>query len=322
MPKIILHLKHADATPALNGWHLRLYRDIVALCRAEGISLEIRTRDPDIRVGTRQVRGRRYDDGNLHIIDDRSLRARGVLNAGVAYLWEFWHLDPVGTKAFSSIGQDIYDPGAVTEKRARTFARNLRRKYQEKRRSKYNQPEARRDLPSDAVSVFFQGRYPVNAGATTHSDIDVLIATQRAAGDRPIIVKPHPFSSDAIDVQAAEDLARGDERIILTDANVHDILAGSICTVSINSTVALEGYMHGVPAILCGTSDFHHVAMSATDLARLPTALDEAQTRETDYERYLAWYFLTKCIHINSGKLHETLWQRFGAAGFPRDRFG
>lgn len=321
MSKIILHLKPSDVSSELKGWHLRLYRSIGELCESEGIDFQIRQRDPEIRVGTRALDDERFDDGDLHIIDDRSLQAKGVLNAGVAYLWEFWHLDPVGTKAFSSIGRAAYDPEAVSAQRSQTFVSNLKRRYLEKRKSKYNQPEERRTLPSNAISVFFQGIYPINSGATRYSDIDVLLATQAAVGDQPIIVKPHPLSSNAADKSMVEELARQDDRIVITDANVHDILDNSACTISINSTVALEGYMHGVPAVLFGTSDFHHVSTTITDLKLVSSALETALLSDTDFERYLSWYFLKHCIHLNSGKLHEKLWEQFSEVGFPRERF-
>jgi capsule polysaccharide modification protein KpsS len=45
---------------------------------------------------------------------------------------------------------------------------------------------------------------------------------------------------------------------MITDANIHSIIKASDVTVSINSTVALEGFMHKTPAILFGDADFHH----------------------------------------------------------------
>ncbi|RYG92618.1 hypothetical protein EU803_00495 [Loktanella sp. IMCC34160] len=321
MPRIILHLKPADTCNNLKGWHLRLYRDIRDLCEVDGIALEIRERDNDIRVGTRRVRDRRFADGNLHIIDDRSVEAEGVLNAAVAYLWEYWHLDPIGTKAFSSIGHMTYDPSSVAPKRTEAFMRNLKNRYVDSRKSKYRQPFVRLDLPTGAISVFFQGRYPMASGASQHSDSKILRATQEAAGDRPIIVKPHPMSSDASDRRMVEDLAKEDDRIFLVDANVHDILAASACTISNNSTVALEGFMHGVPAIHCGRSDFHHLAEDGSDLSQLQTAIQKAVGTRHDYDTYLTWYFVKHCIHLRSGKLNEILWDRFARAGFPRERF-
>lgn len=318
MAGITLHLKHKDANQELRGWHLRLYRVIRDLCESHGIDIEIRERDKDIRVATRRVSDRRFQDGNLHIIDDRSLRATGVLNAGVAYFWEFWHLDPIGTKAFSSIGLNAYDPNSVKPQRAANFCQNLRKRYLGQRRSKYGQPSRHSDFPQGAVSVFFQGGYPVNSGATSFSDLDVLQAVQQGAGDRPIIVKPHPLASSPTDIDVVTALAKEDYRIRLTDGNVHDILASSALTASVNSTVALEGFMHGVPAVLFGTSDFHHVATTIRTPGAFADALDTEFQRAEDYDRFLAWYFLKHCLPLNSGKLEEKLWERFEAVGFPK----
>ena len=47
---------------------------------------------------------------------------------------------------------------------------------------------------------------------------------------------------------------------MISDANVHDILKACRATVSINSSVALEGFLHRKPAVLFGLADFHHFA--------------------------------------------------------------
>lgn len=321
MTGITLHLKHKDIGQDLKGWHLRLYRVMRDMCKRQGIAFEIKERDKDIRVPTRRVNDRRFQDGNLHIIDDRSVSAAGVLNAGVAYFWEFWHLDPIGTKAFSSIGLQEYDPLSITAKRAQNFSENLRKRYLSKRKSKYSQPSHYTDLPQGAVSVFFQGDYPVSSGATHFSDLDVLLAVQSGAGDRPIIVKPHPLASASSDTDIIASLAKDDPRIVLSDGNVHDILASSVLTASVNSTVALEGFIHGVPAVLFGRSDFHQVATTIKTPDSFAAALDAELQRAEDYDRFLAWYFLKHCLPLNSGKLEELIWQRFEKAGFPRERF-
>ncbi|MEP2639652.1 MULTISPECIES: hypothetical protein [Rhodobacterales] len=321
MSKIILHLKSGDASPELNGWHLRLYREIRELCADAGIVCEIQIRDKGLKVGIRSVNDKRFQDGNLHVIDDRSIEAKGVLNAGVAYFWEYWHLDLIGTKAFSSIGGEVYDPASVGPNRANIFFDNLTKRYLHKRRSKYGQPNDIQSIPTGAISVFFQGQYPAAAGATKFSDIEMLLAVQNQAGDRPIVVKPHPLVSDELGLQMMRELARNDERIHVTNANVHDILCKSIATVSVNSTVALEGFMHKVPAILFGKSDFHHFVTTVKSSDNFAHALKTELSRKSGFENYLAWYFLKHCLPLNSGRLHEKIWDRFDHAGFGKEYF-
>ncbi|MEO0712166.1 MAG: hypothetical protein AAFY68_15705, partial [Pseudomonadota bacterium] len=46
------------------------------------------------------------------------------------------------------------------------------------------------------------------------------------------------------------------------DANVHDLLEGAYCTVSICSGASFEGLFHGTPAVLFGRADFAACAWS------------------------------------------------------------
>lgn len=322
MARIVLHLKADDLDRDLKGWHLRLYPVIARMAQQAGIGFDIRARDGDIRVGTRRVTDGRFDDGNLHIIDDRSVIAANVLNAAPAYFWEFWHLDPQGVKAFSSIGARAYDPGAVPFRRAKSFFDKLRARHVAKRHSKYAQPEEEETFPPGALAVFFQGSYPVQAGATETSDLDMLRCVLDHAGDRPVIVKPHPLVSAIEDIDTARALAARDDRLIVTDANVHDILKASAATVSINSTVALEGFLHRVPALLLGQSDFHHIAGRVTGPDAFAPVLAGELARRGGYAQFLTWYFRRNCLPLYNADLEARIWRIFAEAGFPPARFG
>lgn len=321
MPKIILHLAARDASEALAGRHLRLYRVIRSMATAEGIGLEIRTRAADLTPATRHVNDGRFADGNLHIIDDRSVQAPGVLNCAVAYFWEFWHLDAKGTKAFSSIGHQVYDPRAMPFARAAPFFAAQQAKLVARRVSKYGQTAEVEAIPQGALAVFFQGDYPRRQGVTSFDDLATLQAVCAGADDRPIVVKPHPLSSDPGVMIEARLMTQGDRRVRFTNANVHDILARCAATVSINSTVALEGFLHRKPAVLFGRSDFHHFAGRVEQPQDFAAVLAAELTRKKGYAQYLAWYFLRHCLRLGSPGLEAAIWQRFASAGFPKDVF-
>jgi hypothetical protein len=44
------------------------------------------------------------EDDDFHIVDHGALRHPRILNAGIAYLFPYWNLDPHGIRATSSIG--------------------------------------------------------------------------------------------------------------------------------------------------------------------------------------------------------------------------
>jgi hypothetical protein len=320
VPDIVLHLPET-ASPDLNGRHLRLYRVIRDMARAEGITLQIRPRAADLTPATRHVRDDRFADGNLHIIDDRSVQADGVLNAAVAYFWEFWHLDPIGTKALSSIGALDYDPAAMPFGRAKSFFDTQRARLVDKRLSKYGQKAASTDLPQGALAVFLQGEFPMKQAVTTFDDMAMLEVVLAYAGDRPIVVKPHPLVKNPFTLAALHAQLHGDARVTLTDANVHDILQSCAATVSINSTVALEGFLHRRPAVLFGQADFHHFAGRVQRPEDFPAVLEAQLARKGGYAQYLAWYFLRHCLRLGTPGLEAAIWARFAAAGFPKDRF-
>lgn len=319
MPEIVLHLPET-AGPDLGGRHLRLYRVIRDMARAEGIALQIRRRAEDLTPATRHVGDDRFADGNLHIIDDRSVQAEGVLNAAVAYFWEFWHLDPVGTKALSSIGQLDYDPAAMPFARAKSFFDTQRTRLVAPRRSKYGQKPETTALPKGALAIFLQGEFPIRQGVTRYDDMAMLEVVLAHAGDRPIVVKPHPLVKNPFTLAALHARLHGDARVTLTDANVHDILEACAATVSINSTVALEGFLHRRPAVLFGRADFHHFAGTVQNPEDFPAVLESQLARRGGYAQYLAWYFLRHCLRLGTPGLEAEIWARFAAAGFPKER--
>ena len=324
-PTIVLHLPEQSASAGrargLAGRHMRLYQVIRDLARKSQIPVEIRARSADLTPATRHVSDHRFADDNLHIIDDRSVQAPGVLNCAVAYFWEFWHLDPIGTKALSSIGGLDYDPASMPYGRAERFFEAQRARLVAPRLSKYGQKTEVTAVPPGALAVFLQGEFPMKQGVTTFDDLAMLRAVRDWQGDRPIVVKPHPLVKNPFTLAGLRVAVHGDDRITLTDANVHDILATCAATVSINSTVALEGYLHRKPAVLFGQSDFHHLAGRVRAPEDFAAVLDAQLARRGGYAQYLAWYFLRHCLRLGSPGLEAAIWSRFAAAGFPKERF-
>ncbi|MAY88072.1 MAG: hypothetical protein CML02_15325 [Pseudooceanicola sp.] len=321
-PRIVLHLKAAHLSRDFSVPFLRLYGVIEDLAQAHGITVERRQRDGDIRVGTHAVSYGRFDDGNLHIIDDRSVVADNVLNAGLAYFRGYWHLDPRGTRYRSGIAGMVYDESAVRYRPARDLFQRLRQQYVMPRKSRYPQPEQVELIEPGVISVFFQGRYPIDSGATEFDDFAMLRAVLAGAGGRRVVVKPHPNASTSDDLAQLDDLAQSHPDLLITNANVHDILSAACATVSINSTVALEGYLHRTPAVLFGASDFHHIAETVTDATAFARALARAIKRRGGYAQYLAWYFRDNCLSPDAPDCAARIWDRFAAAGYPADRFG
>ncbi|MFN4157820.1 MAG: hypothetical protein ACK4GO_05380 [Gemmobacter sp.] len=263
-----------------------------------------------------------YADGDLHVIETGRVQGPGVLNAALAYLPPFWHLDPAGVQAESGIGARAYDPETVRLKPAMAFLDRMQAKWVLPRRSRRGQEEAVADLPRGALAVFLQGDFAHLRGLAHASAEAMLTAVAAGAGGRAVLVKPHPLAAEHVAPVIARVLAAG-WPVRLTTANVHDILAACAATVSFNSAVALEGFLHRKPAILFGRSDFHQYCETVTDPARFPQALARCLARPPGgYGKFLYWYLAQQCLNVESPSFPARLLAILTQAGFPPDRLG
>jgi len=153
------------------------------------------------------------------------------------------------------------------------------------------------------------------------SDVQMITAAARAAGDRPVLVKAHPLKPEpglrALAAVAAEGVA-----VLATEANVHDVLAAAAVTVSINSAAAIEGMLHGKPAVLCGRADFAALAETANTPDEVAPALTRALNHPRDHDAGLYWYFSRHTLDIDSPGFAARLMDHLAAHGFPPERLG
>ena len=317
--RLVFHLpaRHLDDWREMR--HLALFRRIAEAFQPRGLRLAVVDRRERPFQGGET---RAYDDGDLHVLDTGRARGPGVLNASIAYLPPFWQLDPAGILAESGIGARVYDPGQGREKAAQAFFQRMRERYPLARRSRRAQEEAVADLPGGAVAVFLQGDMPHRQGLAHATPDEMLAAVAMGAGGRAVLVKPHPLAPD----HDAEVIARAVRRglpVTPTTANVADIIAASVATVSVNSACALEGFLQRRPAILFGPSDFHHFAHTVRAPGDFPAALAAALARPPGgYARFLHWFFVQNCLNVTAADLPARVEAIFAEAGFPAERLG
>lgn len=260
-------------------------------------------------------------DGDLHLVENGSGQHPGVLNAATAYLDGFFHVDHVGIQAASGIGALRYDPTAVEAAAASAYLAGLQQRFLVPRHSRYKQDKARADLPEGALAVFLQGPAPQRNGQAYCSFAAMLEAVCAGADGRPVLVKPHPLKPELGAEIIAQVKAKGFDPVA-TEANVHDILAACVATVSINSATALEGFLHGKPAVLFGRSDFAALVQTARAPADFAAALARALRDPPDYARALYWYFGLNCLDITAEDFEPRLLAIFAEAGFDAARLG
>ena len=271
------------------------YAKLIAGLRHMGIWVETVLHDAQTTLAT--------VDGapGIHIVDHGIQRHPRLLNTGIAYIYPFWNLDPWGIRAVSSIAAMPFDAGSVDAAAAAEFGVRLRRRLVEARISRYPQPQVRVDFPNDCIAVFLQSEAHRGVLETCHLSLRQMLAALMARDDpRALVVKPHPRDNDPRTRAYLARLAARDARLIVVDANIHDLLAQASVAVTINSAVGIEAHLHRVPVVLCGQSDFHHASVTVTDRREMDAAIKQAQATDWPHDAFLHWYFVGQCL--NAGK--------------------
>jgi hypothetical protein len=272
-----LHLLDEQQMPAI-------YYELRRGFQARGASVALRHRDlsalQNLTAGA-----------DFHIVHNGGGSGACLLNSIVAYLLPYFYFDPEGVYFQSSTYTAIFDPASVPESASARRFEMLRKRYVLPRLSRYDQPETRADLPQGAISVFLQDWSEPVERARFMSTREMLETVIAGAAGRPVIVKPHPRNHGPETVEILLWLSEAHPEVIVTEANLHDILAASAISVSICSSVAIESMLHRKPTILFGKSDLHHCAVTVKHPAEWPQALETALSQTWPYEAYVYWFF-------------------------------
>jgi hypothetical protein len=261
----------------------QFYQRVLAVLRDCGAQTTILRRDYDIlRAGP--------DGANFDLVHNGGVHRIQVLNLAPAYLAGFYYLDPKGIYHESTINGKVFRADAIDPKYATPFAEQLRLKWVAGRKSRHVQPQTPTSFGRGHIAIFLQDWSDPVERARYMTAEDMVKTVVKGAGGRAVVIKPHPRNSARETDKIKDWLTRNHPAVQITDANIHDILAGACATVSISSSVALEGMLHRVPAILFGRSDLHHCAETVQTAADWPAALTRALNRDWPYDAFLLWF--------------------------------
>ena len=252
--------------------------------------------------------------GHFDFVHNGRVPRGNALNLGVAYLPGYFYVDPRGVNFESTITDQVFVPARVPADRAAGFFDDLRKTWVDGRRSRHPQPDARQEFGKGHLAVFLQDwSDPVERAQWMDSETMVRTVVE-GAGGRRVVVKPHPRYKGRETRAILKYLRGSGADVKITDANVHDILQGAAATVSISSSLALEGMLHRVPAILFGRMDLHHCATTVTKPEEWPAALEAALGTDWPFERYLLWFLRWQNVDASRPFLPRVL-ERMQAQG-------
>ncbi len=256
-------------------------------------------------------------DKAFHILNHGRMRHSRVLNAGLSFVQPFYYMDPWGIRAFSSLGEKVFDPGSIDLAVAARFHADLVARLVGGRTSRYLQPQTVLPVPKGCIAVFLQTETHRAVGELCHLTLRRMVKALLDRDDpRAIVVKPHPRDTDLETLAWLAQKARKDKRLQIVPGNIHDILAACDLVVTINSAVGVEAFLHRKPVVLCGQADFHHCAVTLRDSGSMDAAIAQAMASDWPFEAFLYWYFGLNCLSADAPDLVDLVAGRIMEMGF------
>jgi hypothetical protein len=305
--RIVLHMPRHMAAAEGSGLS-PFYTDLVVALQGAGAQTVIRHRDFEV-IETLPP------GPDFHFVHNGRTNRPGVLNCGFAYLAPYWYVDPKGIFGDSSIADLTFDAAKVAPVPTQRFFSRMEARLKLQRKSRYDQPEEVTAYPEGCIAVFLQDWSDPVERARYMTARDMLETILADTGGRPVVVKPHPRIRASETYEILEWLAASHPEVIVTEGNLHDILAAAALSVTISSTVTLEGMMHRVPAVLFGRTDFHHCAETVRRPADWPGAMQRALARDWPFEAFLFWFFRENCVALGAKQTIPRILERMRARG-------
>lgn len=253
--------------------------------------------------------------GHLHVVlEDRPLYAPNVFHAVPGYLRGWWYFDELGTRNNSSARLRRFDPRLVADGFAARFHARLADDFIGRNFSKFQQVDrGSSTIVPGALVLFAQDFQPPRWHRHYLTVPDLITAAIAARGDRPLYIKPHPNNTadERAWIMARHDPGAG---VHVTDASIHDLLAGCACALTVTSAVGFEAFLHRKPVVLAGQTDFAQNAITLTDAAALPQAMGAAMAGDWPHEKFVTW-FLRQNLHEDHPRALPDLLAKIAAKG-------
>lgn len=117
--------------------------------------------------------------------------------------------------------------------------------------------------------------------------------------DLSIVVKRHPMCKNS-DIAEAIDKGQREGRIRVSNANIHHLIAGAECIVTVNSGVGAEALLQLKPVIATGRSDYAPITKRARTVEELIDSIDRKlweNIKPEDIKKFLWFYTRKYMVH-------------------------
>ncbi|WP_425097588.1 hypothetical protein [Tropicibacter sp. S64] len=223
------------------------------------------------------------------------------------YFAPFWHIERSAERWDWPVARAAFDPSTVPPHKAQRFLATLRHRHF----SDHAAPTR-----EGFVLVPLQGRLLERRSFQACTPIQMLETLLQHDPKRHIHATLHPKEPYNPQDIAALDRLAALPRFSYGKGESERLLPACDYVATMNSSVALHGYVLEKPALLFGRIDFHHIAASVFDLG-LGEAMSRAPVMRPDFAAYLWWFFRDKAIDDSRPDAPARIAAALRAGGWP-----
>lgn len=230
---------------------------------------------------------------------DRALTCRR------SYVGAFWNIEASGKRWEWPVAQAPFLPEAVDPLAAKRFCAKWRGQIY---------PDAKPVADDGFIFMPLQGLLTEQRSFQAMSPLAMIEATL-AQRPEPVLATLHPNESySAAEIEALEALQRRHPRLTVQRGGSPDALRRCRLVVTQNSSMALEGFFFGKPAVLFAGIDFHHIA---GNVLREGLAAAFASRPQPYFERYLHWFLQERAINAARPECEAQILAALRRHGWP-----
>lgn len=285
---------------AASGSHNFIDR-VARLARSNGFEVEYHGDDPESLALAER------DDGAYALFHMRHPVGRRGLVFRRVYHYPFWAIEPTAERWNWYVARTAFPADGIDPEEAARFARFWRKKL-----FGMAQPPQRSE---GFLYLPLQGRLTEHRSFQSCAPIDMIESVLKS-DSRPVVAALHPKETyDLKDHAALDALASRFGRLTVTVGEMDRYLPACDAVITMNSSVAFNGYFLHKPALLFADVDFHHIAQKAE--IGLADALAKLGKTTPEFDRYLFWFWQRMSINAGRPEAEAQIAAALQRAGWP-----
>lgn len=239
------------------------------------------------------------DPGYSLILEGEPLNSKSLCFRR-AYTEPFWQIEKSAKRWEFEVASLPFLPDDTNSQPARYFTRYWRKKL-------FGHADLLRETPKHILCPL-QGQLLRQRSFQSMSPLEMLEELAAHESSRPILATLHPSENySQEEISALNIVMYRHKNISVSRADTKTLISSSSYIATMNSTVSFWGMFWGVPSVLFGRVDFHHLHPNTFDNSVIEAIKLQDSVDTSLYEKYIYWFWKQQSIRSWSDDAEKSI---------------